>query len=641
MSITPEPVETQAGPLSNGQKPHLLRIREMIDIARISTSMIPPQPKVALIIAGGTEPLTPRLKNRLTDLLSRGVAQAAVDCNAILLDDGMKAGISEIVGQGVADRGRLTRLVGVLPLGEGTPPDVSTTEENRSWAANHTHFIINEQEAPDRQAEIICNLAASVSCYPKQNMTILAGGEINGPAINVALETVRRKWNLIVLEDSGPLADEIVKLKKQAMKWERRTGKSWKLFRPLLPYNHLKQLQETNPHLYEIISDGKIRIIGRNFDAIQLRNLIIGISRPTEENLLWAAWQRFAEYDQNSVRHRGLWNRLKSLPLLLGVLSTLAVLIYSATPPNMAALAETSQDLIWVNAYSTFMQSIINFLTKYPLVNLLLRFTIIVLPITISIIMGIETRLKLGSKYIVLRGAAEAVKRGIYSYRALGDKKIKKGEVHLPYNEKTLEEHLKNTSKLLLESDVNEAAFNPYTGSIPPNMFGAEEYDDGFSFLDPEKYIKIRVGDQLKFYTSRTNQYEKRIRRLQYGMLLLGGLGTLLAAIGAQYWLPFTAAIVSAATAYLEYQQLEHILTKYNLTKSSLENARAKWLSLPKEKRPAYFPTLVRDVEAILESENQGWVQYVTQVQEGTKPGDKGTTGQEEHSEEKQVASDN
>ena len=158
-------------------------------------------------------------------------------------------------------------------------------------------------------------------------------------------------------------------------------------------------------------------------------------------------------------------------------------------------------------------------------------------------------------------------------------------------------------------------------------MFGAEAYDDGFSPLDPDTYVKIRIGDQLKFYTLRTNQYEKRIRQLQYLMLVFGGLGTFLAAIGAQYWLPLTAAIVSAATAFLEYQQLEQILTKYNLTKSSLENARANWLALPEAERPKNIQKLVRDVEAILESENQGWVQYVTQVQEAGQEEGAGSSG--------------
>ncbi|HLO17003.1 MAG TPA: SLATT domain-containing protein, partial [Anaerolineales bacterium] len=88
------------------------------------------------------------------------------------------------------------------------------------------------------------------------------------------------------------------------------------------------------------------------------------------------------------------------------------------------------------------------------------------------------------------------------------------------------------------------------------------------------------------------------------------------AAIGAQYWLPLTAAIVSTATAYLEYQQLEQILTKYNLTRSSLENIRSNWLALPEAERSKNVQKLVRDVEATLEGEHQGWVQYVSHLKE-------------------------
>ena len=256
-----------------------------------------------------------------------------------------------------------------------------------------------------------------------------------------------------------------------------------------------------------------------------------------------------------------------------------------------------------------------------PLLDLIFRFTIILLPITASIILGVETRMKLGSKYILLRNAAESIKRGIYSYQSPGQWAGITSDELLPSNEQALATHLATISKILLDSDVNEAAFAPYGGPIPPNMFGAAAHDDGFSPLDPETYVKIRIGDQLEFYTLRTNQYEKQIRRLQIWMLIFGGIGTFLAAVGAQYWLPLTATIVSAATAYLEYQQLEQILTKYNLTKSSLENARANWLALPEDKRndPKKVQELVRDVEAILESENQGWVQYVTQVQKAGK----------------------
>jgi SMODS and SLOG-associating 2TM effector domain 1 len=358
-------------------------------------------------------------------------------------------------------------------------------------------------------------------------------------------------------------------------------------------------------------------IVGSSFDAIQLRNMIKGIfTDPPKENILWTAWQRFAEYDLNSSRHRNQWHRLKKIPLILAVVSTLIVLIYSV-PSETTPLAEENQNALWTNGYRVFMNGLAR-VRAYDLLDLLFRVTIILLPITSSIILGVETRLKLGSKYILLRGAAEAVKRGIYSFRILQNRTATDTQQLLPSNEPGLAAHLGKISKILLDSDVNETAFAPYEGRIPPNMFGAEAYDDGFSPLDPETYIKIRIGDQLKFYILRTNQYEKRIRRLQYLMLIFGGVGTFLAAVGAQYWLPLTAAIVSAATAFLEYQQLEQILTKYNLTRASLENARSNWLALPENERyeDKNVQKLVRDVEATLESENQGWVQYVNQVQE-------------------------
>jgi hypothetical protein len=441
----------------------------------------------------------------------------------------------------------------------------------------------------------------------------------------VVIDGRRWRWPLSIIEGRRSLADEIIRRKREKLGIEKRTASLWRRFNPFLSPNRLTRLQETNPRLYEIISDGNILIVGREFDAIQLRNLIKGLFQPAREKILWTAWQRFAEYDWNSIRHARAWRQLRNIPLYLGVASTLLVLIHSTTDLNPEALIDGEQIPLWSGWYTAGMGWLGNFIRTYPFLDFVFRFTIILLPIVVSIFLGVETRLKLGSKYLVLRGAAETVKRGIYSYRALKGRNLDSTEKTLPYDSKGLASHLGKINKLLSDSDVNEAAYVPYGGPIPPNMFGAEEYDDGFSDLDPETYVKVRIGDQLKFYTLRTNQYERRIRRLQYAMLILGGLGTFLAAIGAQYWLPLTAAIVSAATAYLEYQQLEQILTKYNLTKSSLESVYADWqaewqaLSDQERKDAKGIQNLVRDVEAILESENQGWVQYIQQAQEPTK----------------------
>ena len=148
--------------------------------------------------------------------------------------------------------------------------------------------------------------------------------------------------------------------------------------------------------------------------------------------------------------------------------------------------------------------------------DLFFRLTIILLPITSSVILSLETRLKLGSKYILPRGAAEAIKRRIYRFRIIRTLQVSApSDKRLQYNERDLAEHMTTVSNNLLDSDVKESAFKQYGGSIPPNMFGAEEYDNGFSDLDPEEYVRIRIGDQLKIYSMRTNQYEKRIRNLQ------------------------------------------------------------------------------------------------------------------------------
>ena len=624
MSDNPDNFEKKSIVFENSHSAEMLRIKQPIEAPEILKALEIQKANASILICGSTTPFKSRLRNRLIDLLSRGVAQAALDHEAIVIDTGTRAGVSELVGQGVADRGRKTKLIGVVSKWKMSNPDEPVAEDVKSLDSNHTHFVVTEEEWPGWQTDIMCQLADAVTDADSNNkkriLNLLVGGKLRGSALDASLETVRREWPLIVIEGSGPLADKIVRIKKFQQTTAKRTGKVWNWIYRIPWLNQLTRLQATDPRLFEIISDGNIKIIGKESDASQLRKLIEGIlTEPRKEDVLWTAWQRFAEYDLNSSRHRDQWRSLKNWPLYLGAISTLIVLIYSATDANLAV--EGAQSSIWVNAYSMFMDWLSG-IKSNPVLDLIFRFIIILLPITTSLLLAIETRLKLGSKYILLRGAAEAIKRGIYSLRTLrGIDETAIIDKRLPFNERSLAEHLSRIGKLLLESDVNEAAFKPYTDSIPPNMFGAEAYDDGFSELKPEIYVKIRIGDQLTFYTSRTNQYEKRIRSLQIWMLVWGGVGTFLAAVGAQYWLPFTAAIVSAMTAFLEYRQLEQILTKYNLTKSSLENIKSNWLALQTtelndEQRQKNIQNLVRDVEATLESENQGWVQYVSQAQE-------------------------
>jgi hypothetical protein len=85
----------------------------------------------------------------------------------------------------------------------------------------------------------------------------------------------------------------------------KRRGKLWQWTYKIPDLDRLNRLQATNPRLFEIIRDGNISIIKKKSGADQLRKVIMRLfTDPHKEDVLWTAWQRFAEYDLNSSKHR-------------------------------------------------------------------------------------------------------------------------------------------------------------------------------------------------------------------------------------------------------------------------------------------------------------------------------------------------
>ena len=87
----------------------------------------------------------------------------------------------------------------------------------------------------------------------------------------------------------------------------------------------------------------------------------------------------------------------------------------------------------------------------------------------------------------------------------------------------------------------------------------------------------------------------------------------MLAAVGLEVWVALTAALVGAFSTFLEYQQVENSLMKYNQAATDLANVKAWWTALSyKEKAdPKNTDMLVGNAEKILQSELLGWVQQM------------------------------
>ena len=87
----------------------------------------------------------------------------------------------------------------------------------------------------------------------------------------------------------------------------------------------------------------------------------------------------------------------------------------------------------------------------------------------------------------------------------------------------------------------------------------------------------------------------------------------MLAALGAQLWVPLATALTAAIATYLEYQQVGPTLAKFNQAIVSLSSIQEWWTALPPAERTTQsnVEKLVGSTEQILEGELTGWVRQM------------------------------
>ena len=540
-------------PNNNGAK--LVTALRGTPMASLIESLGISPPKNLILLIGGADKLDERLTSRLTQLFSRGIARAAADAEALIIDGGTQAGIMQIMGQSIADRGRRSSLLGVAPAGKVTYPGGPTVAGNDSAPLdpNHSHFVLVDGSEWGTETETLFDFAAAF------NVPVLAI-LVNGGAIakDELLQSVRQNWPVIVIEGSGRLANEVAALKKQP-----------------------SQIEE--PTLAEIVEEGDLRIFPITGALEDFERMLF--SQSPNVKLLHDAWQRFATYDANANRLQKAFRQIQFWILALGLIVVFLV-VFQKQGQELVKQQQTLQNALgW------------------------LRYPIIVIPIVTAILLAYYNKFRPANKWILLRGSAEAIKREIYRYRArTGD--YSKDRLTTNSRDDVFHERLEPVSRRLMQTDVNHGALKLYEGPLPPKEV-AQQNDDGFSFLTPERYIELRLEDQLNYYSTKTPKLEKQVKQMQIAILVAGGVGTLLAAVGAELWVALTTALAGALTTWLVSRQLEETLVRYNQCAADLANVRDWWTKLsPAAKRnPKNIEQLVEVTEQVLETELSGWVQ--------------------------------
>jgi SMODS and SLOG-associating 2TM effector domain 1/Protein of unknown function (DUF4231) len=342
--------------------------------------------------------------------------------------------------------------------------------------------------------------------------------------------------------------------------------------------------------LLSIVDSGDLRIFPTEHSWEAFGPTLERLLRPTQVALRWA-WERFHLYDYNATRLRRAFHRLLLVILGVGVLATLLALTEAA----LLARGVLHPDDVQIRV---------------------LHFTVLILPIALAVLLGLAARFRSGSKWVYLRAAAEAVKREIFRYRTgTGDYRA---HARRSSKEETLTRRVGRIARALMQTEISKSVLARSSGTNGPVEARSPKGEMELSDLTPSAYIQTRVQDQLSYYQKRAEMLGRRLWILQGLIFVLGGTGTLLAALGLDVWIALSTALVGAITTYLGYEQVENSLVSYNQAASALSSLQGWWLGLTPDEQavPAKADRLVDHAEAILQKEQGSWLQEMTDAME-------------------------
>ncbi|HEX8087575.1 MAG TPA: DUF4231 domain-containing protein, partial [Blastocatellia bacterium] len=319
-------------------------------------------------------------------------------------------------------------------------------------------------------------------------------------------------------------------------------------------------------------------------------------------NVLMQAWEVFADYDLNANLQQKRFSNLQLAILIVGVMGTALAISQQVFGPKDASgnlLPAPFPDRPFEHLRSLCWWGI--------------HQVLIIIPILLTVLVTVASRFKQGNKWLLLRAGAESIKREIYRYRARASYYEEDPEQISP--EQQLTKKIEDITRRTMRTEVNTLALVPYNkgDGFPPYMYAAKGGDDGFSYLTPDRYVEVRLGDQLNYYKKTALKLERKLRALYWLTFIIGGVGTYLAATSRQVWIALTTAVVTAIGTYLGYRQTESSLMKYNQVRTNLENVKAWWIGLSSEEQSMQqnINSLVKYTEQVLESELDGWVQQM------------------------------
>jgi len=543
-------------------------------------------PKAVIVLIGTTslsDDGQQHIPARLVQLFGRGLAKAVAGDHALVIDaskgDEAAAALSGAVFD-ASDNALLIKVGEGSQRGHGSTATDSngstgSAEVNTNGSGGGTSTtpeirysryitVKDETSIADVINKIVSQLAKNLPA-----LTLLVNDE--AAAKVVVVNSVRRRCPVMVVKGSGGLADQI------CTEWEKKL-------------DYLQDLATRKPEdnttisapfiedvsLDEIIAEGDLHFLAIDDTP---EKLALYIKQRFEAiTLLDNVSKQQKVYSNTANRQQKVFRWQQNVILALGVLITgLATVqtIFNQSPQGIPVFAIDS-----------------------------VHFLLVALPALVTVLIAGANRFNPGSRWVMLRTASEIYKREMFRYRTrTGIYSDVQVALNKTAREAILTRTLESTSKQWIENNLDSSSFLALldTPTKPLSIH-----------LTPEEYIQERLIGQLSFYSRNIKKLERRLQFLQWFILVLGGVTTILGALNIAFPIAFITALATALGGYLEYTQVSNTLKQYKHVSVTLASLQNWWDGLGDDQAdPLNVDRLVDHVETTLQTEQAGWVQQM------------------------------
>ena len=449
---------------------------------------------------------------------------------------------------------------------------------------------------------------------------LIGGGQTQKYSI---IQHIHKRWPILTVEGSGGYADALSKtiLKVKQIVRERDRGEAG-----LDDYRQF--LSGIDSMTADIIVNGHVEVIRKNTKTNEFVRKIENCLKGNE--ILEKSWHLYSLWSSNAEVQRARYLNFNRSIVVLGILTT------------AVSVVQTFLLLIWSHqGNSGAPPALPQDLTPKEIAWLVLRWSVIALPIINTFVQAIANKDNAGPKWVKLHSAAEVLLSEIYKYRTrtleyastgkqiTSDKNKKQAEsgktefkkegngkeqsVVAGSREELLQQRTQELTDGLSHSEVAAVTLYQYTGPLPPRNI-RRNGDDGFTELGPDQYKRVRLETKISELEVRTRKQAFSLFLSTVAVNVFSACGTLFAAVASyglgymQAWVALTTALATSLNRWLDFTRLEFVQKNLNISINNLNQVIVWWAGQGADAdKKKNRDTLVSDTETYILGQELIW----------------------------------